>query len=151
MGKLNMVAARLVGLLQRPAIVAALAPFLTALAPAPMNVGAALPEVEGGWPPMEYGGRGLVSSMLALPWSRPGCPPLCVGLPQGQTTAIWGLSGGPWPGLLGSLRVLKYPYCHQMTTQTHPRGDSITMVISPCPCMQPCPDGEALEDALYHI
>ena len=25
--------------------------------------------------------------------------------------------------LHGSPRVLKYLYCHQMTTQTHPRGD----------------------------
>ena len=27
----------------------------------------------------------------------------------------WPLRGSPW--------VLKYPYCHQMITQTHPRGN----------------------------
>ena len=29
--------------------------------------------------------------------------------------AQWPLRGSPW--------VLKYPYCHQMITQTHPRGN----------------------------
>ena len=29
--------------------------------------------------------------------------------------AQWPLHGSPW--------VLKYPYCHQMITQTHPRGN----------------------------
>ena len=29
--------------------------------------------------------------------------------------AQWPLHGSPW--------VLKYPYCHQMITQTHPRGE----------------------------
>ena len=27
-----------------------------------------------------------------------------------------------WP-LRGTLWALKYPYCHQMITQTHPRGN----------------------------
>ena len=31
------------------------------------------------------------------------------------TWATWPLRGSPW--------VLKYPYCHQMITQTHPRGN----------------------------
>ena len=44
-------------------------------------------------------------------------------------TAILRLLGpmawGTWAQrpIRGSLWVVKYPYCHQMTTQTHPRGD----------------------------
>ena len=42
------------------------------------------------------------------------------------TTAILGLLGGGGPGYMGladTTWVLKYPYCQQMVTQTHPRGD----------------------------
>ena len=47
----------------------------------------------------------------------------------GQQTTILKLLGGPPLGLDGpsghyvSPWVLKYPYCHQMITQTHPRGN----------------------------
>ena len=42
---------------------------------------------------------------------------------------LLGVFGGPmaratwaWRPLQGSPRVLKYPYCHQTTTQSHPTG-----------------------------
>ena len=45
---------------------------------------------------------------------------------QNSNFKAFGGGGGAWPvlrGLPGSLWVLEYPYCHQMTTQTHPRGN----------------------------
>ena len=43
----------------------------------------------------------------------PSSAPLCG--PSGRGWAAGPLRGSPWV-------VLEYPYCHQMTTQTHPRG-----------------------------
>ena len=54
-------------------------------APSPPEFGRPLPPRVRP-PPMEHGGRegraGSVSSVLVLPWGRPGCPPLRAALPE---------------------------------------------------------------------
>ena len=51
----------------------------------------------------------------------------------GMARAIWAW----WP-LRGSPWVLKYPYCHEIITQTHPRGDTSVLekgeFRKPCKC-----------------